>query len=532
MDYPNILHHGAKDGVTGSCHQLLMDGQHSLLIDCGLFQGAETSPEGKSGAERLAIEFPLDSIEALIATHVHIDHVGRIPYLLAAGFKGPILCSEPSAKLLPIVLEDAFKLGFSRDQKQVERYIKLIEQRIIALPYKTWFTLQDTESLNCRIRLQRAGHILGSAYVEIDLRYPQSGEKKRIVFSGDLGAPHAPLLPAPKPPYRADILVIESTYGDRLHEDRRSRRQRLENVIEQALADNGTVLIPAFSIGRTQELLYELEDIIHRKLNADGKKGQRSRAAFNSPLPVRGMSRDAGARVALSSPLPPGEGLGVRDGVHRGRKDNPPNNAAPTINWPQLPIILDSPLASRFTQVYRDLKPFWDNEALQRVKQGRNPLGFEQLLTVDSHQAHLAMVRHLTETARPAIVIAGNGMCSSGRIVNYLKAMLHDARHNVLFVGYQAQGTPGRTIQGYGPRGGYVELDGQRYDIRAQVHTIGGYSAHADQKGLVNFVTRMREWPSEVRIVHGEPGAKNMLAKRLQDTYADKGLPLQVTIPS
>lgn len=159
MDYPDILHHGAKDGVTGSCHQLLMDAQHSLLIDCGLFQGAETSLEGKSGADRLTIEFPLDTIKALVATHVHIDHVGRIPYLLAAGFKGPILCSEPSAKLLPIVLEDAFKLGFSRDQKQVERYIKLIEQRIIALPYKTWFTLHETESLICRIRLQRAGII-------------------------------------------------------------------------------------------------------------------------------------------------------------------------------------------------------------------------------------------------------------------------------------------------------------------------------------------------------------------------------------
>ena len=515
MNYPEILHHGAKDGVTGSCHQLLMDAEHSLLIDCGLFQGAETSPEGKSGADRLAIEFPLDTIKALVATHVHIDHVGRIPYLLAAGFKGPILCSEPSAKLLPIVLEDAFKLGFSREQKQVERYIKLIEQRIIALPYKAWFTLQDTESLTCRIRLQRAGHILGSAYVEIDLHYPQSGKKKRIVFSGDLGAPHAPLLPAPKPPYRADIVVIESTYGDRLHEDRRSRRQRLESVIEQALADNGTVLIPAFSIGRTQELLYELEDIIYRQ-------------ALKT------------SRTAGTPPLPSGETTAWMQEVGRSRMPEPRAGVRGKVSshdtvgpdWPTLPIILDSPLASRFTQVYRDLKPFWDNEALQRVKQGRNPLGFEQLLTVDSHQAHLAMVRHLAETARPAIVIAGNGMCSSGRIVNYLKSMLHDPRHNVLFVGYQAQGTPGRAIQAYGPRGGYADLDGQRYDIRAQIHTIGGYSAHADQKGLVNFVTRMREWPSEVRIVHGEPGAKSILAKRLQGTYANKRLPLQVTIPS
>lgn len=504
MDYPDILHHGAKDGVTGSCHQLLMDSQHSLLIDCGLFQGAETSAEGKSAADWLAIEFPLDTIKALVATHVHIDHVGRIPYLLAAGFKGPILCSEPSAKLLPIVLEDAFKLGFSRDQKQVERYLKLVEQRIIALPYKTWFTLYDSEKLICRIRLQRAGHILGSAYVEIDLHYPETGEKKRIVFSGDLGAPHSPLLPAPKPPYRADILVIESTYGDRLHEDRRTRRKRLESVIEQALANNGTVLIPAFSIGRTQELLYELEDIIHsKKLHSTGE-GQ---AVF-----------------------PSHSGRGARGEGKKVPRDQ--DQATQTINWPTLPIILDSPLASRFTQVYRELKPFWDNEALQRVKQGRNPLAFEQLITVDSHQAHLAMVRHLTANARPAIVIAGNGMCSSGRIVNYLKAMLHDPRHDVLFIGYQAQGTPGRAIQMYGERGGYVDLDDERYKIGAKINTIGGYSAHADQQGLLGFVTRMRHWPSQVRIVHGETGAKHEYGERLKALYKEKQRPLELVIPS
>lgn len=141
------------------------------------------------------------------------------------------------------------------------------------------------------------------------------------------------------------------------------------------------------------------------------------------------------------------------------------------------------------------------------------------------------MVRHLTETARPAIVIAGNGMCSSGRIVNYLKSMQHDPRRNVLFVGYQAQGTQGRAIQAYGPRGGYADFGGQRYDIRAQIHTIAGYSAYTGQKGLVNFVTRMREWPSEVRIVHGEPGAKKQLSNALHACYQHKGQPVETVIP-
>jgi len=485
MTFPYIVHQGAVSGVTGSCHQLHADAATSYLIDCGLFQGAEISNDGKTGQGNHEIEFPLDSVRALIATHVHIDHVGRIPWLLAAGFDGPILCSEPSAKLLPIVLEDAFRLGVSRDQKQVERYIKLIEQCIIALPYKTWFTLQDTPDLHCRIRLQRAGHILGSAFVEIDLTYPATGTNKRVVFSGDLGALHAPLLLPPEPPERADILVLESTYGDRLHEDRHTRRQRLEAVIEQALADQGTVLIPAFSIGRTQELLYELEDIIHTKL-------QHSTRADS----VGGSLLASSASISAEA--------------------EPPTN--PT-NWPELPIILDSPLASRFTEAYRELKPFWSQEALERVESGRRPLGFEQLIKVDSHDAHMRMVQHLARTARPAIVIAGNGMCSGGRIVNYLKAMLGDARHNVLFVGYQAAGTPGRAIQTYGPKGGYVDLDGERLDIKAGIASIGGYSAHADQEGLVGFVIGMQQWPTEIRVVHGEQQAKQALAARLYASY-------------
>lgn len=251
MRYPHIDRHDAQHGVTGSCHQLHMDADYRLLVDCGLFQGNK----GRSGAGQHNVEFSLATIKALIVTHVHFDHVGRIPYLLAAGYKGLIFCSEPSAKLLPIVLEDAFKLGFSRDSKEIARYLKVADQRATPLlPYNQRFVLLETRQLCERIRLQRTGHVLGSAYFRIDLAYPATGENIRVVFSGDLGAQHAPLL---MPPKRADILVLENTYGDRLHEDRASRRQRLEAVIEHALKDQGTVLIPAFSIGRTQELSTE-----------------------------------------------------------------------------------------------------------------------------------------------------------------------------------------------------------------------------------------------------------------------------------
>ena len=218
-----------------------------------------------------------------------------------------------------------------------------------------------------------------------------------------------------------------------------------------------------------------------------------------------------------------------------GAKNEPPaapvgavsaaNSITPT-NWPQLPIILDSPLASRFTEAYRSLKPFWSHEARQRLDAGRKPLAFDNLIKIDSHADHIAVVNHLTQTARPAIVIAGNGMCAGGRIVNYLKAMLHDPRHDVLFVGYQAKGTPGYAIQAYGPKGGYVDLDGERFDIRAGITSIGGYSAHADQKRLVEFVTGMQQWPAEIRVVHGEQRAKEALVERLRACYQSQGKPL------
>ncbi|OPZ06439.1 MAG: Ribonuclease [Alphaproteobacteria bacterium ADurb.BinA305] len=456
---PTILHHGARDGVTGSCHQLFVEGRNSLLVDCGLFQGAETAPDGRSAADRLEIDFPLEGVGALVLTHVHIDHCGRLPWLLAAGFKGPILCSEPSARLLPTVLADAFAVGVSRDRALIERYLGKVEARIRALPYGKWHLVYRSPDASCRIRLQRAGHILGSAYVECELSGAAWPQPLRVVFSGDLGAPHAPLLPAPRPPWRADVLVLETTYGDRVHENRRDRRARLQAVVEHALEDGGTVIAPAFSIGRTQELLYEFEDILHRQR--------------------------------------------LRPGPHAAA-------------WGGLRIFLDSPLAQRFTALYRELQPFWDAEARARVRAGRQPLSYDQLVAIDSHEDHLANVRRLARSREPAVVIAASGMCAGGRVVNYLREMLGDPRHDVLFVGYQARGTPGHAIQAYGPRGGYVELDGERVDIRAGIHTLSGYSAHADRDDLTRFVTRMRHLPGEVRLVHGEDGVRAEFARHLQ----------------
>jgi len=480
-----ILHHGAVNGVTGSCHQLIVDEHHSLLVDCGLFQGAETS--GRSDHDLLSIEFDISTVQALLVTHCHIDHVGRIPYLLAAGFTGPIIATEATAALLPMVIEDALKVGVTRNQSIIKACLARLKDQLIAVPYKQWHSISlstasdDTRTDNLdnldsnkhktfalkavtvKVKFQPAGHILGSAYIEVDVKSSASGSPKlpskektkkstRIIFSGDLGATYSPLLAAPKSPYRADVVVIESTYGDKNHQGRRDRAKGFEKILIKAIADNGVVLIPAFSIGRTQELLYELEQIIaHTKFK----------------------------------------------------------------NLADIEVIVDSPMAAKFTEYYQQFQALWDAEAKNRVKQGRHPLNFDSLYTVDSHKEHMQVVEYLAKRSKPAIVIAASGMCSGGRIVNYLKRFINEPTADILFVGYQAQGTLGRQIQQYGPSGGYVFIDGEKLTINAGVHTISGYSAHAGQANLVNFIKRIRYQPEKVIVVHGDDQAKQALVDKL-----------------
>ena len=247
--------------------------------------------------------------------------------------------------------------------------------------------------------------------------------------------------------------MLESTYGDRLHEGRRQRRQRLQQVLEHTLENAGTTLIPAFSLGRTQELLYELNALLGR------------------------LAREKGPSR-------------LRD----------------------VEVIVDSPLAARYTRIYRACSRFWDEEARQRLRAGDQPLVFDNLLTVDSHREHEWTVDYLRQRGRPAIVLAGSGMCTGGRIVHYLQALLGDARTDVVFMGYQGRGTPGRALQA-GRKS--VAVDGKRGAVRAQVHTLSGYSAHADQRNLVGFVTGMRRRPEEVVLVHGERAAQEALVRAL-----------------
>lgn len=434
-----LIHHGAHEGVTGSCHQLCWDKNKSLLVDCGIFQGDEAVK--KPNPE---IDFNLQGIECLLLTHVHIDHVGRVPYLLAAGFDKPIYCSRPTAKLLPQVMEDALRIGFTRSRNLIGKFLSHIDKLLSPLSYNEWHDISDGVS----IRLQPAGHVLGSSFFEIQLP-----NDKRVVFSGDLGSGDDPLLKPPSIAEKADLLVLESTYGDRLHERPHDRQDALERILRKTLLNRGITIIPAFSLGRTQALLYELNSIFERIQRTEGRTLMK-----------------------------------------------------------QVDVIVDSPLASRFTKLYKSMKDFWSLEAQHLMKTDDQPLVFENLTTVNHHREHRDLLDYLERHQLPAIVIAGSGMCTGGRVVNYLKRFIGDPTTDIVFVGYQAKGTPGQYIS----RGSdWVFLDGRRYDVAAAIHQINGYSAHADQADLIRFVRQMPQKPAQIRLVHGEYQPKQILAEYL-----------------
>ncbi|MEH0699339.1 MBL fold metallo-hydrolase [Vibrio owensii] len=430
-----VIHHGGKETVTGSCHELRLP-KGSVLIDCGLFQGKDALTSGRNRS--LEIEFSVHRIKALVLTHAHIDHIGRLPWLLAAGYKGKIYCTHATAELVPLMLEDGLKLQLGLNKIQRGQVLNVIKKRLVPSDYQTWLPLKGLAYL----RFQPAGHILGSAYVEFKLP-----NNEVVVFSGDLGPSNTPLLPDPISPTRADYLFIESTYGNKKHESVESRSQRLLAIIHHALKDGGVIIIPAFSVGRTQELLFDIEQLIHQHDLQDS-----------------------------------------------------------------LPIILDSPLAKKVTKTYRRFKKIWGKEAKQRLGNHRHPLAFEQCITIENHAEHLRLVNRLASTAEPAIVVTASGMCEGGRVVNYLKALLPDKRNDVLFAGYQAEGTLGQDIQSGAKE---VGIDDERVTVQAQVHTMSGYSAHADQSDLLNFVEGITAAPKEIHLIHGEDKAKHGLSHRL-----------------
>jgi metallo-beta-lactamase family protein len=266
-----------------------------------------------------------------------------------------------------------------------------------------------------------------------------------VVFSGDLGPKNTPLLPDPVSPKRADYLFIESTYGNRQHESVAARSERLLTIIQSSLKDGGTIIIPAFSVGRTQELLYDIESLLHQK-QLSGK----------------------------------------------------------------LPIIVDSPMAAKITKAYRQYRKLWGREAKSKRNAGRYPLGFRQCVVIDGHKQHMALVNRLASTGEPAIVIAASGMCTGGRVMDYLQALLPDSRTDVIFTGYQASGTVGRSLQ---KQASCVWIDNTKVGVKASLHTISGYSAHADQQDLMDFIVGCKAQLKQLHLIHGDRKAKQGLVE-------------------
>ena len=432
-----LIHLGGERTVTGSCHLLRVNGVN-ILVDCGLCQGGDrVVPMGEWPD-------PPDKIDFLFLTHAHIDHIGRLPELISGGFRGEIITTEATAFLLGPMLKDALSFSdFKRYER--ERILEEIERLAWGFEYGREFELKS----GIRFLLGRAGHILGSAWV----RFAAGGET--VVFSGDLGSCETPLLPAPDIPEPCDLLVMESTYGDREHGDRKFRIERLGAVLSHALADGGKVFIPAFALGRSQELIYEMDRLF-------------SNAEWLDKFPAL-----AGGQV---------------------------------------PVFLDSPLGLKITDIYSNLGKFWDRESRGLLAGGDHPLDFDNLYGVDSFQRH----HRLLDYRGPGVIIAGSGMCSGGRIIDHLKGGIGERRNDILFVGYQAAGTPGRDIVQYHRRpGAYVYLDEKKYDIRAQVHQLSGYSAHADCNDLLAWVAAMAEKPGKIKLVHGDYEAQKVLAERL-----------------
>jgi len=453
MKKPNIIHLGGENTVTGSCHLLKANGLN-IMVDCGLAQGNDVVLPMKS--------WPVapSEVNYLFLTHAHIDHIGRVPELIEQGFSGEIICSHPTKALLIPMLQDA--MGFSdRPEKKVDNLLRTIDELSWGFEYRETFSLKK----GIKFRLGCAGHILGSCFIRFELP-----DGFTIVFSGDLGAKDTPILCDPDISEPCDLLVLESTYGDRNHEGRGDRIKRLGEILLRAIADGGKVFIPAFALGRTQELIYELDRLFSdpqiTQINADYEKQLKEK-----------------------------EGLAAQKAEFN------------------IPVFIDSPLGLEITKIYSGLSEYWDKEARELKAKGDHPIDFKNLYSVERFQDH----NRLLEMDGPAIVIAGSGMCTGGRIVEHLKAGLGDKSNDIFFVGYQANGTAGRDIVQYSQKpGGYVVLDGERFDIKARVHVLSGYSAHADQKGLIEWVASMPEKPGRIKLVHGEAGAQKELEKKMK----------------
>ncbi|MBD3609676.1 MAG: MBL fold metallo-hydrolase [Gammaproteobacteria bacterium] len=446
-----LTFHGAVEGVTGSAY-LLQTRHATILLECGLIQGRHEEEE----KNRQPFPFDIHSIDAVVLSHAHLDHSGRLPTLIAEGYNGPIYMTWPTVDLLEILLKDAAYLE-ERDTKwENKRRKRTGKEEIYPL-----FTIEDSNAAlsSCEgipysqrqkvargieVCFRDAGHILGSAIVELFI--DEEGREKKLVFSGDLGNSYAALLKDPAVIEHANVLLLESTYGDRDHKPMDETLREFEAIISEAADKGGNVLIPSFAVGRTQEILFRLGELYQ-----DGKLKQQE-------------------------------------------------------------VYLDSPMAIATTEIYHRYLGMFNREDRDTMRQAH------------SHSLHtfLPILRYtprsiesiaLNDINSGAIIIAGSGMCSGGRIRHHFKHNLWRPEAHVIIVGFQAQGTPGRALVDGSPS---FHVGGEDISVKAHVHTLGGFSAHASQSQLLGWAHHFRQPHPQLYLVHGEDVAKKELQKAFQ----------------
>ena len=447
--------HGADRDVTGSCHLLECAGK-LLLIDCGMFQGGRELEEENAAP----LGFDAAAVDFLLLTHAHLDHCGRLPLLAKRGFRGEIIATAATRELAQIVMQDAAHMAEddagwrSRHGRNGQPVTPLYTQADVTAAMARFgrvaaYDAQIELAPELRVSFHDAGHILGSAHVLVQVT--ENGRARRVLFSGDIGGAGRPIIRDPAPP-AAEIVLMETTYGDRSHRSPADSVAELIGVISATIARGGNVVIPSFALERSQEILYSL------------------RAAI------------------VSGALPP-----------------------------QLPVYVDSPMAVSATEVYRAHPECYDADAAALFASGRDLFGFAGLRLVRVTSESMAINR----IGGGAVIMAGSGMCTGGRVRHHLVHNLPRPDASIVFVGYAAQGTPARRIID-GARA--INLFGEEVPVRAQVHTINGFSAHADQGELLRWHARVGGAERTV-LVHGEQGAMSAFAALLP------GVPVSMPAP-
>ena len=460
---------GAAKTVTGS--NFLVEGAgKKFLVDCGMYQG-KALDEMENSEPFL---FDVKDIDFTLLTHAHIDHSGRIPKLYKEGYRNAVYATKATCDLCGIMLPDS---GHIQEAEIEWRNKKRKREGKEALP--PLYTCQEAiESLkifnpvyydnivdideNIKVRFNDAGHMLGSSIIEVWIK--ENGEEKKLVFTGDLGNNDIPLLDSPTMIESADYLIMESTYGNRLHMQNDQKAELFLNIVAETIQKGGTIIIPSFAVGRTQEILYELDKL----------KDKRTDQEFKDKY-------EALMRV---------------------------------------PVFVDSPLAISATEIFRNNTDLFKEEVKEKILNGENPLEFPGLQFTRTADES----RKLNERNTPSIIISASGMCEVGRIKHHLKHNLWNPKSTILFVGYQAPGTLGYKIVNGAKR---VKIFGEEIAVNAKIEYIEGYSGHADQQWLMNFVYSFFIKPKYIFLVHGEIESQIELKKRILDETH-----IPVTIPS